>query len=230
MTDSLPPHTDKVRALLVKLDDDRSALLRLHHEGYAKPGSAIFPLDLLALGAAKRAVSANSAFKQMIEAWNLTSARTMLRTHIDTGLRFSAAWLVDKPHDFATDVMKGERIDKMKDRDGKRLTDAYLVETRSDEYPWLPAVYKELSGYVHFSGSHVGASMERLEGDDGAVMFLISETDLKFPEFSWIEAIECFREATDMLARFLNGYALTKQLTPEQLEEGRKLYMTSQAK
>lgn len=227
---SLPQHPKKVQALLSKLDDDRAALFQLHREGYAKPGAPIFPLDLLAMGAAKRAVSANSAFKQMIEAWNLTSARTMLRTHIDTGLRFSAAWLVDKPHDFATAVIAGERIDKMKDRDGKRLTDAHLVETRTEEYPWLPAVYKELSGYVHFSGSHVGASVDGLEKDDNLVSFLLSETDMKFPEFSWIEAIECFREATGMLAHFLEGYALTKQLTPAELEEGRQRFMSARAK
>lgn len=182
----------------------------------------MFPLDLMAFGALKRNISTAAAFRMMIESWNMVCARALLRMHLDTSLRFSAAWLVEKPHEFASNVLKGERIDKIRDKDGKRLSDAYLVEVRSAQYPWLPAVYRALSGYVHFSGSHIYDSVANIGADDGTINFEIYETDLKFPEFSWIEVLQCFREATGMLAHYLNGYIATKQLTPAELEAARR--------
>lgn len=50
---------------------------------------------------------------------------------------------------------------------------------------------------------------------------LISETDFDFPESSWLEVIDCFRESSSILVKFLDGYAITKRLTPAQLAKGR---------
>ena len=107
-------HTKKIRERLVTLDGDRDAMLELVSKGFAQAGLDMFDLDLLAFGAAKRAVSAISTVKLLVETSNLVTARTLLRTHIDTALRFSAAWLVDSPHAFARQIIAGERIDKIK--------------------------------------------------------------------------------------------------------------------
>lgn len=178
---------------------------------------AMFPLDLMALGAVKRSVSTASAIVAMVESSNMVCARTLLRTHIDTALRFSAAWLVQNPHAFASLVLKGERIDRLKDKLGKRLTDAYLVETRSAECPWLPAVYRNLSGYIHFSSSHIFDSVGVIDEATNSLTFAVSAADAKFPEFSWLEVLDCFRETTELLAKYLHGYRLTKNMSPEQL-------------
>lgn len=153
----------------------------------------------------------------MVEARNMVCARTLLRTHIDTSLRFSAAWLVEKPHEFATEVLSGERIDRKKGRDGKKLTDVHLVATHASEHPWLPAVYANLSGYVHFSSSHIIDSISTLE-DHGRIQFAVTTEDLNFPEASWMEVLECFREATAIFAKYLHGYRVTKNMSPEKLE------------
>lgn len=186
-----------------------------------KSGDPFFPVDLLAFGALKRSVSTATAMVMMVEARNMVCARTLLRTHIDTSLRFSAAWLVEKPHEFATEVLRGERIDRMKGRDGKKLTDAHLVATQSGEHPWLPAVYANLSGYVHFSGSHIIDSISTLD-DHGRIQFAVTAEDLNFPEASWIEVLECFREATEILTKYLHGYRMTKSMSLEQLEAVRR--------
>jgi hypothetical protein len=143
--------------------------------------------------------------------------RALLRMHIDTSLRFSAAWHVAEPHAFATAVLKGERIDKLKTRSGARLTDSYLVQLHKDKHPWLPVVYDHLSGYVHFSGAHIVDTISDLDGDDRTIQFLVSDQDLKFPEFSWIEVLECFREASSILGTFLGGWGATKNLSDAQL-------------
>ncbi len=186
---------------------------------FGEANAPMFGLDLLAYGAIKRNLSTTTAISQMVSSWNMVSARALLRVHIDTALRFSAAWLVEKPHDFALEVIRGQRIDKLKDQAGSRLTDAHLVEVRAAEYPWLPKVYESLSGYVHFSGSHVFDSVAGLGNEAMTISFEISATDHKFPESSWIEVLECAREANGMLTKYLDGYIFTKRLSPEQLTE-----------
>ncbi len=186
-----------------------------------KSGSPFFPLDLLALGALKRIVSTSAAIIMMVESRNMVCARTLLRTHIDTSLRFSAAWLVEKPHEFATEILRGDRLDRIKGRDGKRLTDAHLVATHSGQHPWLPEVYARLSGYVHFSDSHIFDSISNLE-DDGRIQFAVTAEDLNFPEASWIEVLECFRKATEIFVKYLHGYRVTKSMSPEELGAARR--------
>jgi len=217
----MPKHTDAVVDALASLVSDRETLLAGWKAMIGGDGAVMFPLDLLASGAVKRAVSTISAMKLLVESWNMISARSLLRTHIDTALRFSAAWLVQNPHEFATLVISGKPINKLKDHKGERLTDARLVQVRSSDYPWLPAVYDNLCDYIHFSASHLAAAAKSVDVD-GSLGLLISDTDFDFPESSWLEVIDCFRESSAILAKFLHGYAITKKLTPEQLEGGRK--------
>jgi hypothetical protein len=46
-------------------------------------------------------------------------------------------------------------------------------------------------------------------------------SDLRFPEFSWVDICECFSEATQILSKYLTGWAQTKAMTPEQLDAQR---------
>jgi hypothetical protein len=217
MSNELPKHGERVEELLTAIEQDKEAMLELGMRVVGPTGSSMFPLDLLVLAATKRSISTSSAFATMIRSWNMVCARSLLRMHIDTSLRFSAAWFVAEPHVFATLVAKGERIDKMKDRTGKKLTDAHLIELQKIHYPWLPGVYASLSGYVHFSGSHLSDAIAGICEDKEYIQFAISDKDLKFPEFSWIEILECFRETNEILAKYLHGYSDTKQLSPTEL-------------
>lgn len=214
-------HGKRVQDLLALLEQDRDAMLLTGKRLIGKRNAPMFGLDLLAYGAIKRNLSTTTAISEMVNSWNMVCARSLLRVHIDTALRFSAAWLVEQPHDFALKVIGGHRIDRLKDQAGSRLTDAYLLKIRAAEYPWLSKVYEDLSGYIHFSGSHVFDSMASLSDEDMSIAFEISATDHKFPEFSWAEILDCTREATGMLTKYLDGYIYTKGLSPEQLAEFR---------
>jgi hypothetical protein len=216
-----PPQTPRVLALLEDLEGDRKAMLKLGAAMTGGTGGAMFPLDLITFGAVKRNVGLAAAMRLLVQTWNLVCARSILRLHIDTSLRYSAAWMVEQPHDFAMKILAGERIDKMKDRNGKRLTDAHIVQVRSEDYAWLPDVYANLSGYVHFSGSHVFDSIASKNQETGVFSFEITDTDMTFPEASWIEVLECFRHATEILAEYLHGYRITKTMTPVQLQAAR---------
>lgn len=189
----------------------QDAALMLWHR-MLTPGVALFPVDMVASGAVKRCMSQCGALELLIGAWNMICARALLRMQIDTALRFSAVWLVQKPSWLAREVLKGKRIDMMRDRDGRRMTDRYLVSKLTPAHPWLPAVYETTSGYIHFSGEHLISPISRMGDDEpGSMEYLMSETDTKYPESSWLEVVQCFNEATDIFLHYLRGWIQTKE-------------------
>lgn len=173
-------------------------------------GGALFPVDMVAMGAVKRSASQSYSLRLLIEGWNLLCARALLRMQIDTALRFSALWLVNAPHDVAQEILRGERLDKMKDREGKRMTDAYLISKLTPEHPWLTDVYDRTSGYIHFSGAHMLSPIAEVRQESREVEYVIGETDTNYPESSWLELVECFNDATDIFLHYLTGWIRTK--------------------
>ena len=208
--------TQNIQALLSELDVDRAALLDYYKSGHAQTDGRLYAMDMFVLGVVKRTLSSNHAMQLMVRSWNLVAARTLLRTHIDTGLRFSAAWLVDDPEDFAKKVFDGVQIDRIK-HGKERMTDSYLISMLSDNYPWLKEVYDNLSGYIHFSNAHINSSLLNI-GDDGKFDFRISEYDFDYPESSWLEVLDCFREITGLLIVRLAGYSIVKGMSPDEVK------------
>jgi hypothetical protein len=207
----------EVREKIKTFRDDEQSMLEITKQLFGAPGSSFFPLDLLAYAALKRNLSTSAALALLVESFNLASARALLRVHIDTALRFSTAWFVENPHEFASAVHSGARIDKMKDRDGKRLTDSRLVELLTPNCPWLPAAYENLSGYVHFSGSHVAASITSFDTDTNVASVQIGKSDKHYPPSTWIEVLDCAHDATGLLGRYLRSYIDTKATSPQEL-------------
>jgi hypothetical protein len=167
-------------------------------------------MDLYVLGIVKRTLSNIKAMGLLIESWNLLAARTMLRTHIDTAIRLHAAWLVSDPQKFALDVLNGVQIDKISISKGVQLKDSYLIASLKNDYTWLEDVYKSLSGYIHFSDSHINSAVSSVE-DNGKFSMRLSEFDFDYPETSWAEVLECFNELTGMVIGHLGSYSEGKR-------------------
>ena len=51
--------------------------------------------------------------------------------------------------------------------------------------------------------------------------FAIQEEDTKFPEFSWVEVIDCFNESIDIFVKYLEGWIFTKA-NPDLVEKLKK--------
>jgi len=168
----------------------------------------MFPADIYTIAALNRTWTNFEAFIALLELKNMSALRTLARVQIDTLARYHAMWLVDDPHEFALSVMSGERVDKIRDKNNKRMNDYYLVNSLSSDCHWLPEVYKNLCGYVHFSSSHISAAVEKINED--TIQFAISGDDERYPESSWIEIRDCFSETTDNLFRYISGWIKTK--------------------
>ena len=98
---------------------------------YVYESGSMYPLDLLATAALNRSLNLMNGFCDLIEARNFLAAAPLIRLQLDSCLRFSAAWLVDDPHNFADKVLHDKRVDRLRDRDGNELRDRYLVAAAS---------------------------------------------------------------------------------------------------
>ena len=185
-------------------------LLALGMDMLSADNGNLFPVDLLAIGAMKRTASNTEGFITLIEAKNMTSARSLLRVQLDTFMRFSAICLVDSPHDFANEILTGKHIRNVKDKLNNKMTDRYLVDTLSKEYPWVKEVYGNLSGYIHFSAQHLFNAVENMNNDTQTLNINIGKEDLQYPEWSWIETVDCFTESVNIFLQYLSGWTITK--------------------
>ena len=175
-------------------------------------GNGIYPVDMLAIGVINRSLSLTYGFSTLIKSKNYIAAAHLVRPHLDNYLRFYAVWLVDNPHDFASLVLKGERIDKLKDKKGKYLRDSYLVEIATKEYPWMANVYTVTSGFIHLSKKHVFTSTKLKNSKERTAEFLVSKTDKYVPKESIIEGIECMTEISYCILNLLLGWTETKEI------------------
>ena len=153
----------------------------------------------------------------MIGDRNFTCAASLLRLQLDSALRFSASFIVEDPHEFALAILDGQHVRRLIDRNGKKMTDRYLLEQLTDDYPWIESVYENTSGYIHLSSKHMQNSFTDLDEAGRSLMLSVSATDKPLPDEIYTEAIDAFHQATNILLRYVEGWAFTKD-HPERVQ------------
>ena len=212
-------HGALVQSRLAMMEELQRAQALLGKRMFEACGGAFWHLDLLAAAALNRSVAHCAGIKSLVEARNIMCSGVILRLQIDTVLRFYASSLVSNPQEFAMAVLEGTPVRKMKAKDGKPLQDAYLVQKLGEEYSWVPRVYKETSGYVHFSDKHMLTSL--LPDAQRGFRIKVSPVDEDTPEELYLEILEAFFAATDILARYVESWIAFKS-KPEMVEGARK--------
>lgn len=196
--------------LLRKIEKGRDWHLKLSKAMLEADGRKIFPLDFLAAAVINRSLSNCEAFTQLVRAQNYLAAASPVRLQLDSFMRFYASFLVEDPHQFATSVLGGTEVRKMKDRSGAFMTDRHLVESAAAEYSWAPSVYKSTSGFIHLSNKHIFSAIQAVQ-DDGSFSMHIGSDPSRFPNTLWVEMAEGFIAATEALFRYLEGWVFTKE-------------------
>lgn len=83
-----------------------------------------------------------------------STAISLIRLQIDNCLRLYAMTLCN-PEYFLDEITKGNSVRKLNDRDGKKMTDAYLIRKIDEFLPSFESLYQETSGFIHFSFEHL---------------------------------------------------------------------------
>jgi hypothetical protein len=199
-----------IEAKLTSLGSDRQTILDSAGEMARAYDGAIYGLDLLAFATLKRSLSLSSGFETMIRSRNLICAASLLRLQLDSALRFYATFIVDNPHNFALQIMDGEQVRRLKDRDGNKMTDRYLLEHLATEHPWITSVYEHTSGYIHLSHKHIFNTFSNFDDETGSCDYQITAADPPFPDEIYVDAIEAFHQSTAILLRYIKGWTFTK--------------------
>jgi len=205
-------HSERVLEELEKLNKLTKELPYLGSTIMNAAESKLYNLDLVIIGIVKRCLSISSAFETLVKDWNMTCARALVRMQLDTVLRFSAFWISENPHEMAKEVISGKQINKMKDRDGNKMTDSYLARNLGKFFEWVPKVYEYTSGYIHFSERHLFDPIFNINEDDRLVIFVINDKDYKFPESSWYEIVKCFKDCLLIVKYWLEHYKESKEV------------------
>jgi hypothetical protein len=122
--------------------------------------------DMLAMTVLNRSLAVIDGFASLV-ATNFVCAAALVRFQLDNALRFSAVFRVSDTDDFVKRVIEGERTSKIKDKDGKPMTDTYLVSRMEEQHPDVKKVYDDACGYVHLSEKHILHTF--MLADDGSM-------------------------------------------------------------
>jgi hypothetical protein len=172
----------------------------------------LYPMDLLTIAVLNRSLSLLDGFVVLVRGSNTLAALHLVRMHLDSLLRYSAAWLVEDPHAFAMQVFAAKHVRNIKDRTGALMTDRYLVKALAVEYPWVSSVYEATSGYIHLSQKHYHSSTRKKAGgkDERTIESVISKEDLFIPYSLKVEAAEAMLDITGRIYEYVFGWTDTK--------------------
>lgn len=180
---------------LKRIDQLESELIR-KGAGIMGKSPNLTHADFFIFGALRRTLAQARGFRELIEARNFPCAAAILRLQIDTAMRVNALSLTDDPDAACKAVLDGEQFNRLKDRDGRRMSDAYLRERLAKSHPWISPAYERTSDFVHLSGRHFEVSIMRTDEATRMAYFQISGHDPSRPDETYFEVVDTFFEAT----------------------------------
>lgn len=201
---------NNIESELQKLSQQEECLLNLALRGMQADQGKMFLFDIYTNAIVNRSIQLSSGFSSLIQKRNAVCSGALLRMQVDTTVRYSAAMLVENLKDFVIQVIDGEQINRIKDRNGKTMTDSYLVRTLSVKYPWLAEVYKRTSGYVHFSVTHIHLTHTLDKDDDSKLQIGIGGEDEEWLSDLHLEMTCAFRAITEILIDLIESWVSTK--------------------
>ena len=173
-------------------------------------GGAFYEFDMLSLAVLNRSMSLTSGFITLMRKDNFIAAAPLIRIQLDNYLRYAAGWLVSNPHEYVVKILSGEHISNIKTKEGKRMTDRFLVNEFSKEHKWIKSVYKNTSGYIHLSDKHMYMNIIKLNSKQRSATYKISNKDEHIPEKFKVEAVMAFTEITKLVLYRAYSWRYTK--------------------
>jgi hypothetical protein len=189
------------------LRERREDHLRLGEKMLKAYEGTCYAMDFLGAAVLNRSIRLVKGFADVI-ADNFMCAAPLVRLQLDNLLRFHAAFLVENPHDFVMDVLRGERINRLKDRDNQQMTDRHLVEKAAVKHPQIRDIYDNGCSYVHLSEAHIFHAVQ--SSGDNQVCITISDEETEVTEGVRLAAIETMISLTDLVLKYVEGWTYTK--------------------
>jgi uncharacterized protein (DUF4415 family) len=166
--------------------------------------------DLFVLGAFRRTLAQAKGFRSLIQERNFPCCAAILRLQLDTAMRINGLTLLDDRNGACKSVLEGKSFNQLRDRDGKRLSDAHLRRRLAQKHPWIDPIYVHMSNFVHLSGRHLDIAIARTDEATRMAYFQISAEDPPRPESVYFEVVDSFFEVTKLAGALLLGYLMAR--------------------
>ena len=205
--------------------------LRINHEkagqGLLKfTAGKLFPCHALYLSVLNRSLELFDGFILLIRNGQYGCGMSLLRMQLDNVLRFYGVLLTEDPHNVANEMFNGAFLSKIKDKEGNKLRDHYLVTKMSEANPWVNHVYNLTSGYIHLSDQHIHQMLGRSKlAADGEREFYLGSDSSHLDETHVLQLIQAFSSTTNGVFALLPEWQkLSSQYDPATLEKQYKVY------
>lgn len=187
----------ELKAALADLEALESEHIEVGSQVFAALDGKVFPCDCLVLSGIDRSLALLQGFGLLMSNGTYPAATHLLRSQLDTTLRvYAVLEEVDDPHDVAHALLSGTPLHQIKDKAGKRLRDARILDLLADR-PIFREVYDGCSGFVHFSYEHALNFLRKCEvSSDGEIEFLMTPGDDHVSIQSKVGACRLFESMT----------------------------------
>lgn len=157
-----------------------------------------------------RSVSLIKSFELLFNNKIYSTAISLIRLQIDNCLRLFAISLCN-PEYLLDEVKKGNLVRKLNDRDGKKMTDTYLINKLDEIMPSFKLLYEEISGFIHFSNEHL-KSNNKISQKDGDLYFqTLIGGEFELSETEKIKYLDDMIKASFNLYRLIYSYRYDSQ-------------------
>ncbi len=200
---------DKLRRLRLVHIKMSEGIISAHDGGF-------YSIDLLVVATLNRSMCLLKGFCDLIVKKNFIAATPLVRMQLDNLMRFSASWLVLDPQIFAIEIYEGKHVRDMTNKDGKPMTDRYLVEKLAEVNPRFLSLYEETSGYVHLSNKHMYNAIQLADEDANKgkrmLNMKVTDEDAFIPLSGYLEVIDAFRDVTTILFWYMQCWCEEKKI------------------
>ncbi len=171
--------------LLIEIDNKSKAIINMGQQLTAiTPKMGTF--DIFLIAALNRTVNISKAYTSLIRDNNFIAAAPLVRINIDTLLRLYASIISEYDRNtFASKVMGGELIKKMKLRGTKQKLNDLLLYTelsKVENMEWVSDIYKAGNSFVHLEKSHIFSSLKVDDDKERIINMSIGFHDSFVPE------------------------------------------------
>ncbi|WP_128773239.1 hypothetical protein [Actinomyces oricola] len=177
----------------------------------------LYSTDFLVTSMVQRSYGIVDALIDAVDWFNIHAAAPLLRIQLDTLFRAHYAASGPNSDELAMRLLAGEEFRKMKDPEGKNLNDGRLKDLAAAAHPWAPAVYDKTSGWVHFSLSHMVATVQ-VSGERDLFMGVPLLPHV-IPESLWHEVYGASIQATEELFVYVRWWAARKGMPPGEFRD-----------
>jgi len=157
----------------------------------------MFITDFVFLAFLKRSLDILEGIKCLTNQWNFIAATPLLRLQLDNLLRLVYIMKLEDPDKISQVIWKGNSFRKIKDSNGKKLTDSRLCSHAKEYYPRIDDVYNKTSKFIHFSNEHIKAIIQNFDKDEGIINFFVGAGNENWPE----EDISDFLDSTIFITK-----------------------------